>query len=80
MVLREIPASLADRFPHLEKEIRQLAENDRRFRQLTEDYELLIRSLPGGRLEAKSDRDEIIELKSSLEFEALVRLTENKPG
>lgn len=75
-----MPASLAGRFPHLEDEIRQLAANDKEFRQLADDYELLIKSLPDGRLEAKSDRDEIIELKSSLEFEALVMLSRNKSG
>lgn len=78
MVLRKVTVSLVRRFPHLEREIRQQAEIDSTFRQLAEDYELLIRSLPEERLKAKSDRDELIELKSSLEFEALVRLSRKK--
>lgn len=78
MVLRKMTESLTQRFPHLEREIRQQAEIDNTFRQLAEDYELLMRALPKERFKTESDRDELIELKSSLEFEALVRLSKNK--
>ena len=67
--------ALAERFPHLRHAIDHLAEQDPGFRQLSEDYDLLIRTLSDHALTVEKDREEIIALKSSLELEALDRLS-----
>jgi len=74
------PMSLLDRFPHLKSEIRQLAKHDPEFQQLAEDYELLIRSLNDSEVQTSGDRQEIIRLKISLEFEALEVLSQSRAG
>ena len=67
---------LVERFPHLRDEINHLLECDLEFSQLSDDYELLIRTLSDQSLKAEKDREEIIALKGSLEFEVLERLTQ----
>jgi hypothetical protein len=75
MIANSSTLSLADRFPHLQQEIRRLAELDSSFRQLNDDYELLLRSLektsPGG----IGDKEDMLYLKTSLEAEALEKLS-----
>jgi len=68
--------SLTDRFPHLRKEIRHLAEQDPGFRQLFDDYELLTRSIGNVVQDAGEDLEEMISLKTSLEVEALEILSQ----
>lgn len=68
--------SLTDRFPHLRKEIRHLAEENPGFRQLFEDYELLTRSIGNVIQDAGEDLEEMISLKTSLEVEALEILSQ----
>ena len=68
--------SLTDRFPHLRKEIRHLAEQDPGFRQLFEDYELLTSSIGNVIQDAGEDLEEMISLKTSLEVEALEILSQ----
>jgi len=70
------PNSLDDRFPHLQKEIRRLAQRNEGFRQLSDDYELLLRSLEVTKSDAEGDRAELIRLKTSLEAEALEILSQ----
>lgn len=70
------PISLNDRFPHLRKEIQFLAQRDAGFRQLSDDYELLLRSLEVTKPDAEGDRVELIRLKTSLEAEALEMLSQ----
>lgn len=67
--------ALEGRFPHLQHEINQLVEHDPEFRQLSRDYDLLIRTLSDNTLTVEKGREEIIALKSSLELEALDRLS-----
>ena len=69
---------LDERFPHLRKEIRFLAQRNEGFRQLSDDYELLLRSLGVTQADAEGDRVEMIRLKTSLEAEALEILSQ--PG
>ncbi len=69
--------SLAQRFPHLRHEIRLLAKRDSSFGQLNEDYKLLLRSLVQIDPEAEADREEMLGLKTSLEVEALERLSQS---
>ena len=66
---------LVDRFPHLQREIRHLAERDSGFRQLNDDYELLLRSLADTSPGSVGDREELVSLKASLEVEALEKLS-----
>lgn len=68
--------SLTDRFPHLRKEIRHLAEQDPGFRQLFDDYELLTWSIGNVIQDAGEDLEEMISLKTSLEVEALEILSQ----
>ncbi|MEK6192769.1 MAG: hypothetical protein N2F24_00835 [Deltaproteobacteria bacterium] len=68
--------SLTDRFPHLRKKIRHLAEQDPGFRQLFEDYELLTWSIGNVIQDAGEDLEEMISLKTSLEVEALEILSQ----
>ena len=68
--------SLTDRFPHLQHEIRHLAEQDSGFRQLFDDYELLTRSISDVDPDADGDLEEMISLKTSLEVEALEILSQ----
>lgn len=70
------PISLNDRFPHLRKEIQLLAQRNADFRQLSDDYELLLRSLEVTKPDAEGDRVELIRLKTSLEAEALEMLSQ----
>jgi hypothetical protein len=70
------PISLNDRFPHLRKEIQFLERRDAGFRQLREDYELLLRSLEVTKPGDEGDREEMIRLKTSLEAEALEMLSQ----
>jgi uncharacterized protein YdcH (DUF465 family) len=72
--------SLTDRFPHLQQEIRHLAEQDSGFRQLFDDYELLTRSIGDANPEADRDLEEMISLKTSLEVEALEILSQVSAG
>ena len=67
--------SLIDRFPHLQREILRLLDQDSGFSQLNEDYELLLRSLADGNQCSVGDRQDLINLKTSLEVEALERLS-----
>ena len=67
--------ALAERFPHLWREIDELAATNPEFRQLSEDYDLLVRTLSSQALTKEEDREEIIELKSSLELEVLDRIS-----
>jgi hypothetical protein len=76
MITLTPPIFLIDRFPHLQREIRMLAEQDQEFRQLSNDYELLIQSLRDKNLQGAGDREELISLKTSLEFEALEILSQ----
>lgn len=68
-------ASLAERFPYMRREIRILLDSDSEFMQLAEDYESLIQLLSHKLPETDSDREELIQLKASLEFEALEKLS-----
>jgi hypothetical protein len=70
------PNSLDDRFPHLQKEIQRLAQRNEGFRQLSDDYELLLRSLEVTKPDAEGDRVELVRLKTSLEAEALEMLSQ----
>jgi len=67
--------SLIDRFPHLQREILRLLDHDSGFSQLNEDYELLLRSLADGSQCSVGDRQDLMNLKTSLEVEALERLS-----
>ena len=69
------PMPLVDRFPHLQREIRRLAEQDSGFRQLNDDYELLLRSLADSDRGTAGDREELVSLKTLLEAEALEKLS-----
>ena len=75
MMASTSPMPLIDRFPHLQREIRRLAEQDSGFRQLNEEYELLLRSLADKSTVAVGDREELVSLKTTLEAEALERLS-----
>jgi hypothetical protein len=66
---------LIDRFPHLQREIQRLFAHDSGFRQLNEDYELLLRSLVDSSQDDGGDREELVSLKTTLEAEALERLS-----
>lgn len=70
--------SLAERFPHLKKEIWMLALQDSGFSQLSEDYLLLVGLLESGQLDADADKEELIYLKTALEAEALEKLSQVK--
>ena len=74
------PKSMLARFPHLQREIHLLVEQDPGFRQLSHDYELLVRSLKNEEVHTPDDREEIVNLKTSLEFEALEMLSQAKSG
>jgi len=80
MVNQTTRLSLADRFPHLQQEIRHLAEQDAGFRQLFDDYEFLTRSISDTDPVAESDLEEMISLKTSLEVEALEILSQVSAG
>jgi len=67
--------SLVDRFPHLQREIRRLLDQDSGFSQLNEDYELLLRSLSDNSQYSAGDREDLVSLKISLEAEALEKLS-----
>ena len=71
-----LPTSLSDRFPHLQIEIQLLAERNSGFRQLSDDYDLLLRSLEVTEPGDEADREEMISLKTSLEVEALEMLSQ----
>ena len=73
-------SALVKRFPHLRGEIDHLIERDLEFSQLSDDYELLIRALSDQSPNADQNREEIITLKDSLEFEVLERLTLVRSG
>jgi hypothetical protein len=75
MIANSSTPSLADRFPHLQREIRRLAEQDSSFRQLNDDYELLLRSLENSSPGLVGDQEDMISLKTSLEAEALEKLS-----
>ncbi len=60
----------------LRKEIQLLAQRNADFRQLSDDYELLLRSLEVTKPDAEGDRVELIRLKTSLEAEALEMLSQ----
>lgn len=68
-------SALVERFPHLRRDIAQLVEQDPEFRQLSEDYGLLTRTLSDNTLTVEKGREEIIALKNSLELEVLDRLS-----
>lgn len=73
-----MPSSLETRFPRLLHEIHLLLEGSPEFQQLSDDYELLIESLAAGEFDSNHDKEEIIKLKASLEFEALEILLHTK--
>jgi hypothetical protein len=75
MITNSSTPSLDERFPNLQREIRRLAEHDSSFRQLNDDYELLLRSLETTGLGKVGDKEDLIYLKTSLEAEALERLS-----
>jgi len=66
-----VQKSLIDRFPHLRHDINDLAETDPVFRQLSDDYVLLTRSIQDTADEPGGDIEEMMSLKTLLEFEAL---------
>jgi len=72
------PSSLLDRFPYWQREIRLLVEKDPGFRQLSDDYDLLLQSLNNTAADATGEREEIIGLKTSLEVEALEMLSQTR--
>jgi hypothetical protein len=76
MTSLEPPKTLLERFPHLQHEISLLSERDPGFRQLSDDFELLVQSLEDPTLHAMEDKEEMISLKTSLEFEALELLSQ----
>jgi hypothetical protein len=82
MTSLEPPKTLLERFPHLQHEISLLSERDPGFRQLSDDFELLVQSLGDSAFQApedkedKEDKEEMINLKASLEFEALELLSQ----
>jgi hypothetical protein len=76
MTSLEPPKTLLERFPHLQHEISLLSERDPGFRQLSDDFELLVQSLEDPTLHAMEDKEEMIGLKTSLEFEALELLSQ----
>jgi len=55
-----------------------LALQDAGFSQLSEDYLLLVGLLKSGQLDADADKEELINLKTSLEAEALEKLSQVK--
>ncbi len=70
---------MLERFPHLQHEISLLSERDPGFRQLSDDFELLVQSLGDPAFQAtedKKDMEEMMSLKTSLEFEALELLSQ----
>ena len=75
MIAHSSTLSLVDRFPHLQREIDRLAEQDSSFRQLNDDYELLLRSLEKASPGRVGDKEDMIYLKTTLEAEALERLS-----
>jgi len=75
MMTNSLAMPLVDRFPHLHREIRSLSEMDSDFRQLNDDYELLLRSLADSSLGTGRDREELVSLKTALEAEVLERLS-----
>ena len=75
MIANSSTLSLLERFPHLQREIRRLAEHDSSFRQLNEDYELLLRSIENSNPGSVGDKEDMISLKTSLEAEALEKLS-----
>jgi hypothetical protein len=76
MIEAKTTNSLLDRFPHLRREIHLLLRRNSGFKQLNEDYALLIRSLSNSQFEAEGDREEMVNLKKALELEALELLTQ----
>jgi hypothetical protein len=76
MTSLEPPKTLLERFPHLQHEISLLSERDPGFRQLSDDFELLVQSLGDPAFQATEDKEEMISLKTSLEFEALELLSQ----
>jgi hypothetical protein len=75
MMANTSPIPLVDRFPHLQREIQHLFDHDSGFRHLNEDYELLLRSLANSSEDAAGDREDLVSLKTSLEAEALEKLS-----
>jgi len=75
MMANSSSISLVDRFPHLQREIRRLLDQDSGFGQLNEDYELLLRSLSDNSQFSAGDREDLVSLKTSLEAEALEKLS-----
>lgn len=71
MVPQLVQKSLIDRFPHLQHEISNLTEKDPVFRQLSDDYTLLTRSIQNINDEPGGDFEEMMRLKTLLEVEAL---------
>ena len=69
-------ATLSERFPHLQREIRLMAEMDSDFRQLSDDYALLVQSLIASGGSSEGDIEELYSLKTSLEAEALEKLSQ----
>lgn len=76
MVGKTATRALAERFPHLEGEIDYLFKRNPDFSQLCDDYELLICTLSGRSLKEDQEREELIALKGSLEFEVLELLSQ----
>ena len=80
MVPNLVQKSLTDRFPHLRHEIRDLAETDPVFQQLSDDYALLTRSIQNIEAETGGDLEEMMSLKTLLEVEALEILSRGNRG
>jgi hypothetical protein len=76
MTSLEPPKTLLERFPYLQHEISLLSKRDPGFRQLSNDFELLVQSLEDPTLHALEDKEEMISLKTSLECEALELLSQ----
>jgi len=66
-----VQKSLIDRFPHLRHEINDLVEANPVFKQLSDDYALLTRSIQNINVESGGDLEEMMHLKTLLEVEAL---------
>ncbi len=70
-LVRELPTGVLRRFPHMEAHLRDLATRKEDFWQLCLDYQDLIHGLEGN----PADREELVNLKTSLEVEILEQVS-----
>ena len=69
---------LVKRFPQMKREIALLERQNPDFRQLMDDYKDLVRSLRNVDEQSASDKEDIQNLKTMLELEALELLLKSK--